>query len=106
MDTLLPMEDPPKPRELPLEKRFALWAADNAEIIEALEKQALAAVAAGAARLSMNSLFELARYSDHHTIRGAERWKLDNSFRAPLARLLMEKRPELRGIFEVRRGRR
>lgn len=100
--TLLPTEDPPKARDLPLQQRFDLWVREHPEVVDALGRQALAAVAAGATRLSMKSLFELARYSAHHTVRGSERWRLDNSFTAPLARLLMAKHPRLRGVFEVR----
>lgn len=59
-------------------------------------------MAAGEARLSINMLFEVMRY--HRKLQTAgDDYLLNNDYRALYARMLMEREPELAGLFETRR---
>lgn len=84
-----------------LDDRFARWAEDNAHAIASIRAAALAERAAGATRLSIAKLAEELRADPRIATVGGE-WKINNSYRAPLARLLMDQEPALRGCFEVR----
>src|ERR1039458_3585900 len=105
-DTLLdlitpPVQIPVDARHLPLDERFALWVQLNPTLVERITRLALAQAARGARRLSTKSLFEQVRASAVVAGPPAD-WKLDNSFTAPMARLLVQRHPELDGLFEFR----
>ena len=51
-------------------------------------------------RWSVKAAFEVMRYEKLTTT--GEVWKLNNSFTAPYARLVMDQEPDLTGFFEVR----
>lgn len=89
-------------RKLPLEERFPIWVEHNGNLIEHITRLALSAARSGARRLSMKALFESVRMSASVDNGGPVPWRLDNSYTAPLARLLMERHAELRGLFETR----
>jgi hypothetical protein len=97
-----PVELPVDVRKLPLAERFPLWVAANGHLVEHITRLALAAARTGSRRLSMKALFEQVRASASVDNGGPVPWRLDNSYTAPLARLLMERHAELRGLFETR----
>jgi hypothetical protein len=97
-----PVDLPVDVRRLPLEQRFPLWVDANGNLVEHITRLALAASRSGAGRLSMKALFEMVRLSASVDNGGPVPWRLDNSYTAPLARLLMERHAELRGLFETR----
>ena len=82
----------------PLALRYLEWrtSEEGMELARAIERYALDQLAAGATRISVNQLFEGLRTTRHAS--------LDNSFRAPLARALVEKHPQLRGVIRVRKA--
>lgn len=82
--------------------RFAVYHAANPQVYNKLREYALQYVRSGRRRLSINMLFELVRWFTEVETRGSS-FKLDNSFRAPYARLLMENEPELLGRFKTRK---
>lgn len=107
-DLLSLIEERPTPsidRSLPMEKRFANWVERNPELIAFVTRRALAAARNGARRLSAKALVEEARSSRIVTVDGRRDFAVDNSFTAPLARLLMQREPELIGLFEIRKRR-
>lgn len=87
-----------------LEERFAEFHAANPHVYTRLRDAALAQARGGAPRLSIAKLAEELR-ADHRVKTGGDDFKINNSFRAPYARLLMEREPLLRGRFETRAGR-
>lgn len=89
-------------RRLPLEERFPIWVDANGHLVEHITRLALSAARTGSRRLSMKALFEQVRASASVDNGGPVLWRLDNSYSAPLARLLMERHSELRGLFETR----
>jgi hypothetical protein len=100
-----PVELPVDVRKLPLEERFPIWVEHNGNLIEHITRLALSASRTGARRLSAKALFEQVRASALVENGGPTPWRLDNSYTAPLARLLMERHAELRGLFETRQRR-
>ncbi|HVX20934.1 MAG TPA: hypothetical protein VHB02_06285 [Acidimicrobiales bacterium] len=89
-------------RKLPVEQRFPYWAERHPEVIEHVERLALTAAKRGVRRLSMKSLFEMARAAAVFDTTAPERWRLTNSMAAPLGRLLVERHPELAELFKFR----
>lgn len=83
--------------------RFAEYHTANPQVYAALRRFALDAKRAGRDRLSINMLFERVRWHTDIDAQG-DTFKVNNSFRAYYARLLMEQEPELRGFFETRRS--
>lgn len=88
-------------RSLSLDERFEAWLADNGHVYTAVRRAALAAVRAGTTRLSIAKIIEELR-ADRSVATTGDSWKLNNSFRAPLARRLMDAEPEFEGHFEIR----
>lgn len=86
------------------EARFAEYHARNPKVYETLRRFALDAKWAGRDRLSINMLFERARWFTAVEGQG-DPFKLNNSYRAYYARLLMTQEPDLRGFFETRKAR-
>lgn len=88
--------------KLPLAERWPLWRDANPELIEYITRRSLGAARRGAKRLSMKWVFEEVRLSAAVNNDGPVAFKLDNSYSAPMARLLTDRHPELRGLFETR----
>lgn len=97
-----PVDIPVDVRKLPIEERFPIWVAANGHLVEYITRRSLGAARRGAKRLSMKAIFEEIRASASVDNGGPVEWRLDNSFTAPMARLLMDRNPELRGLFETR----
>ncbi len=83
--------------------RFREYHAENPAIYAGLRRYALDAVRAGRTRLSINRLFERLRWDTEVEGKG-DPFKLNNTFRAHYARLLMDQEPALAGVFETRRS--
>lgn len=83
--------------------RFRDYHEANPEIYRQLRRFALEARAAGAQRLSINLLFERLRWFTTVEAKG-DPFKVNNTFRAWYARLLMQNEPDLAGVFETRKA--
>lgn len=84
-------------------RAFAEYHADNPKVYGLLRRFALEARRAGRDRLSINLLFERVRwYTDVETV--GDSFKVNNTFRAWYARLLMAEEPELAECFETRKA--
>lgn len=113
-DTQLPF-DPPEPPDLPPiveaqstldgepqtnEERFEAFHAANPHVFFKLRDIARQARAKGATRFGIAAAFERLRwlYLETH----GDTFRLNNTYRAFYARLLMERVPDLRGFFNTR----
>lgn len=83
--------------------RFLAYHAANPQIYQQLRRFAREAVQAGAKRLSINLLFERVRWFTAVEAQD-DAFKVNNTFRAWYARLLMQQEPALAGVFETRRA--
>lgn len=106
--TLFDTADPPIvvepsiPANLPIGERYAAWIALNEWVLDAFERLADEAVAEGATRIGGQHLVEILRWRYRATTRG-DTFKLNNSFTPRLVRDLVDRRPDLEGLFETRR---
>lgn len=94
----------PSPRPS-LEVRFTDYCVANPHVLGELVKLAVEARRHGATRLGIAQLFEVLRWQTMIETSDPEGFKLNNDFRAPYARLIMQRVPELDGIFETRHSR-
>lgn len=88
----------------PLNARFAEYHAANPHVYEQLVKLARRATGAGAKRLGIAQLFEVLRWRTMLATRDPDGFKLNNDYRAPYARMMMEREEDLAGVFELRRS--
>lgn len=81
----------------PLDVRYAEWraSADGIEVFRMVEELALNALGADEKRIEINLLFA--------QVRRVRKKAADNSYRAPLARELIDKHPQLRGVIHVKK---
>lgn len=93
-----------KPKPPTLEQRFEAFRKAHPEILSLLKAKALELKARGFKRYGIKALWEAMRY-DLSVQAGEQPYKLDNSFTAPYARLLMQVEPRLQGFFETRGSR-
>lgn len=91
-------------RRAPLNVRFAEFHATNPHVYDQLRRLARRGTGSGAKRLGIAQLFEVLRWRTMLATRDPDGFKLNNDFRAPYARLLMEREPDLAGVFELRRS--
>src|SRR4051812_35558197 len=87
-----------------LERRFVMFDRANPRVYAALERLVLKEVAAGAKRLGIAKLAEQLRADPDIATQG-DAWKINNSYRALYARLLIHRHPELDGVMECRERR-
>lgn len=87
--------------ELTLQERFDLFNAHNPQVLAELERMTAALVDRGRRKVGIAMLFEVMRWNWYMTTDGDD-FKLNNSYRAFYARLLMDIHPEWRGVFETR----
>jgi hypothetical protein len=85
----------------PLERRFREWIAENPQVYSGIVALAREAKARGRRKYAIAALYEVLRWQRGFETTG-DSWKLNNDFRAPLARLVMEREPDLAGFFETR----
>jgi hypothetical protein len=88
--------------ETKLERRFARWAKDNPDVLAEFERRALALHRAGQRRIGVKQVAEVIRYYAAVERRG-ERYKVNNSYTACIARWLIFRHPELADAIETRR---
>lgn len=99
----LPLGQPAPARQHRSRKeRFEEYLERNPKLVPALVALARRRIERGAVRLSMKGLYEDIREDPAYHAEQAG-WKLDNTFTADLARLLMKEQPDLLGKFEVRK---
>lgn len=97
---LSPITEPDHAPEATIAERFAAFHAQNphvADVLEALADQWLLTHD----RVSSKALVERARWESGIQTAGSA-WKINNSFTALYARLLVQRRPEWDGAFETR----
>jgi hypothetical protein len=86
-----------------LEERFRLWVFANEHVIELFLKFAREAKAAGKGHFGIGAIAERVRWEVYITRKEADPWKINNSYRSRLARLLVKRDPSLEGFFEFRK---
>ena len=82
-----------------IEDRFAEFVSDNPWFVVECIRMAREHKAAGNKRWSMKAIFELLRHKFRRT---GGRYGLNNSYTSLMARLLIERAPDLKGFFELR----
>lgn len=106
--TLFAEPEIPQTRRLPiaarcrnLDDRFAAWISANPEVYTAAREIALDLVERGHKRAGIKAIAERMRWLHMVQTQGGE-YLIDNSMLSRLARLLMERNPQLAGFFEIR----
>lgn len=84
-----------------LDERFAKFHADNPAVYAELHRLCVELLRQGHTRLSIAMLWEHLRLRTLLGEFGAP-YRLNNSYRSRMARLLMESDPRLAGVFETR----
>jgi hypothetical protein len=87
-----------------VQQTFPSFHALNPWVADALEEMALDALADGERRVGVKHFVEVLRWRYRKATTG-EPWRLNNSFTALYARLLIERRPELAELIETRERR-
>lgn len=90
-----------RPKPVTLQERFEAWVRHNPEIIELFLRYARDARAAGRIRYGIGSIAERVRWHVNVESRGDD-FKINNSYRSRLARLLVTRDTTLAGMFEFR----
>jgi hypothetical protein len=93
-----------RPEKPTIDERWAEFERTNPRFYETVRRLALEKARRGAKRIGIGALFEVARW-ELDTGEGEDGYKANNDFRAVVSRLLMEREPELRGVFETRKRR-
>ena len=100
---LLPMTAPDvEANATPAERAEAFHKA-NPKVYYELRRLAMQLVRVGHRKFGIAMIFEQLRWQWYERTQDIEGFKLNNSYRAFYARLLMESEPELAGVFETRR---
>lgn len=86
-----------------LDERFLLWAGANEPVIEMFLKFAREAKAANKGRFGIGAIAERVRWEVFIYRKEADPFKINNSYRSRLARLLVKRDPGLEGLFEFRK---
>lgn len=84
-----------------LQERFEAFHQANPWVLVELERMTGELVAAGRGRVGIGMLFEVLRWEHHRRTTGVE-FKLNNSHRSRYVRLIVERHPEWRDVFELR----
>lgn len=96
-----PLEVPDYTPEQPLQERFEAWIAANPHVVTAAERLTAQWLAAGQTRLGIGALVEQLRWHSGLSTSG-EVWRINNSYRSRLVRLLVARHPEWAEVFETR----
>ena len=89
-------------REDRIEREFKDFHAEHPEVYDQLIRLARTWQANGTAKLGIATLFEVLRWNSHLNPDKHGGYKLNNNYRALYARLIMEREPDLEGLFELR----
>ena len=84
-----------------LDARFERFHEENPTVYATLARLAREAVRRGKKRIGAKALWERMRW-EFFLATTDEEFKLNNSFTSRYARLLMEREPDLAGVFELR----
>lgn len=82
-------------------ERFRAFHAQNPHVYARVVELVVDAVLRGDRRIGVGALFEQLRYSERTETHG-DRYRLNNDYRAPMVRLLLEEHPEWSDLFELR----
>ena len=85
-----------------LAERFATFHRENPHVYVELVRLARVLKSRGHKKVGIAMLFEQLRWQYAMTTSDMSGYKLNNSYRAHYARLIMEKETDLEGIFETR----
>ena len=85
-----------------IERKFADFHAKNPHILAELERRAIRLLQVGARRIGVKAIWESLRY-DALIRTDTREWKLNNSYTASYARLLIDRNPQLADVIETRR---
>ncbi len=86
----------------PIHREFNDFHAQHPEIYVQLVRLARSWKANGSQKLGIATLFEVLRWNSHMNPAKDGGYKLNNNYRALYARLIMNKEPDLAGLFELR----
>lgn len=84
-----------------IKEAFDAFHAANPHVYAMLRKLALPLAQQGRRKIGIGMLFEVLRWQYALQTRGDD-FKLNNNYRSHYARLLMDREPALRGLFETR----
>ena len=87
-------------------ERFADFHVQNPGVYKAIAEIASVMKGRGIHKMGIALIFERLRWLHYIDTKGAEPFKLSNSFRAEYSRLIMQQEPSLAGFFEIRELRR
>lgn len=90
----------------PLERRFRDFHEAHPDVYRELEARCFALLRAGRTRIGLKAVYEALRFDRLVRTDGPEPWKLNNSYTALYARLLLSEHPKLAGVIETRQRRR
>lgn len=85
-----------------IEREFNQFHAEHPEVYSELVHLARTWKRNGTAKLGIATLFEVLRWNSHLNPHLHGGYKLNNNYRALYARKIMEREPDLNGLFEVR----
>ena len=100
-ETLAPIRPAETGERGTIEERFRAFHQRNPQVFEVLKARALEMRRRGVTKYGIAGLFELLRWQYAMQTQGGA-YRLNNDFRAPYARKLMDEVPGLAGFFEVR----
>jgi hypothetical protein len=89
-----------------IDEPFAEWLAVNLRVYQEVVRLAREwrAIHGPVSKVGIATLWEALRWEKSFTTPGDD-WKLNNTYRAPMARLVMEREQDLAGVFETRERR-
>jgi hypothetical protein len=90
-------------RPASLDERFRLWVFANEPVIELFLRFAREAKQSGKKHFGISAITERVRWEVWIQRKTADPWKINNSYRSRIARLLIQRDPELDGFFEFRK---
>ena len=93
---------PRKAGKLTLDERFEAWAQDNAHIVDCFLRFAREARDSGRRHFGIGVIAERVRWYTSVESKQDD-YRINNSYRSRLARLLVERDPSLAGMFEFRK---
>lgn len=92
------------PQRETIDDRFVAFHRANPHVYQALRALSLDTRRVGVKRWSVDAAMHIVRWRYRLQTKGSE-FRIDNSFSALYARMLMEREPELLGFFELRKRR-
>lgn len=85
-----------------IDRDFWRYDRENPKVYRMIVNLARTAKAAGMARYSMHTIFELIRWHHDVKVKSKEPFKINDHFSSRYARLAMQREPDLADFFEIR----